>query len=251
MSAARWDAPAAKLTLDSSEVHIWRTGLVLPNPTLNLLASTLSPDERQRASSFRFDRHRDRYVAGRGAIRSLLGRYLACAPHEIQFVYGAHGKPEVFHPKRGSRLRFNLAHSADLALFALCHDRRIGIDLERKRALADMTQLVSRNFSARESATWRSLPQRERTSAFFNCWVRKEAFVKAVGEGLSYPLQDFDVTLSPGDIPDLTAVSGDVELARKWSLFEISVAPDYAAAVVVEGRGWQLRFLQFDRTSLP
>lgn len=245
MSTISWDTPAANLTIPPSEVHIWRAGLEFPEQLLEKLASTLSPDERVRASNFRFRRHRNRFVAGRGIIRSLLGRYLGCDPAEIRFDYGSYGKPKVDSPKRDVRLHFNVAHSDDLALFALSLGRRIGVDIERKRRIAEIPQLVSRNFSARESAAWRSLPHGEQLLAFFNCWVRKEAFIKAIGEGLSHPLQEFDVSVSPGEKAELLAISGDVELAKKWSLLEIDAAPDFAAAAVVEGSGWQPRFLQF------
>jgi 4'-phosphopantetheinyl transferase len=245
LSAGNWETPATGLTIHPSEVHIWRAGLELPERALGDLAGTLAADEQLRASRFRFGRHRDRYVAGRGILRSLIGRYLTCDPAEIRFEYGVQGKPSIASPKHGARLDFNLGHSDDLALFAFCLGRKIGIDLERERDIAEMPQLVSRNFSSQESAAWRSLPPGERKAAFFNCWVRKEAFIKAIGEGLSYPLQEFDVSLIPGDTPELLSVSGDANLANEWSLLAIEAAGGFAAAAVVQGSDWEPRYLQF------
>jgi 4'-phosphopantetheinyl transferase len=245
VSAGNWVTPLADIALHLTEVHIWRAGLELPESMLGQLATTLASDEGLRASGFRFSRDRNRYIAARGILRLLLGRYLARDPAEIQFEYGSHGKPRVAHTKNRARLDFNLAHSDDLALFAFGLGRKIGIDIERERPIDDMPQLVSRNFSARESATWHALPKGKRRSAFFNCWVRKEAFVKAVGDGLSYPLQEFDVAVSPAETPGLLAVSGSAELARMWSLMAVDAAPGFAGAVVAEGSDWQTLFLQF------
>ena len=199
-----------------------------------------------RASSFRFERHRRRFVAARGILRSIFGRYLACEPAEIRFEYGSHGKPRMVQPELRIKIEFNIAHSDDLALLAFGLGRKVGVDLEKMRDIPEMPQLVSRNFSARESAAWRSLPQAERKLAFFNCWVRKEAFVKAVGDGLSYPLQAFDVSLLPGEKPELLAISGEAVAAKRWTLFGVEAAEGFAAALVAEGSEWRPRFLQFD-----
>lgn len=192
--------------------------------------AVLSDDELARASSFAFDLHRNRYVAGRLALRELLGRYLDRPPADVRFVYGSHGKPEL----PGETLRFNLAHSDDLALIGLTEHDRIGVDVEHVRELPAVDDLAQRVFSARELDALNALPKASKSQGFFNGWTRKEAFVKAVGDGLTHPLHLFDVTLRPGQDARLLEVEGSTARAAGWSLFDVSPTDGWAAAVAVE-----------------
>jgi 4'-phosphopantetheinyl transferase len=192
--------------------------------------AVLSDDEVERASRFVFDRHRNRYLAGRLALRELLGRYLDRAPSDLRFDYSAHGKPEL----PGETLRFNVAHSDDLAVIALTAQDRLGIDVERVRELPDLDDVARTVFSASELEVLGALPRDTRTQAFFNCWTRKEAFVKAVGEGLSRPLRTFDVTLRPGGEARLLQLDGSTDRAGRWSLFDLTPMEGWVGAVAVE-----------------
>ncbi|MEO6628877.1 MAG: 4'-phosphopantetheinyl transferase superfamily protein [Aquihabitans sp.] len=190
----------------------------------------LADDEFARASSFVYDLHRNRYAAGRLALRELLGRYLDLAPSDVRFVYSDHGKPEV----PGVALRFNVAHSDDLAVIALTEQDRLGVDVERLRDLPDIEGVARSIFSERELDTFRALPDSSKTSGFFTCWTRKEAYVKAIGEGLSHPLDVFDATLRPGEEARLLEVEGSTERAGRWSLFDLSPMEGWVGAVAVE-----------------
>lgn len=190
----------------------------------------MSGDELARASRFVFDLHRNRYLAGRLALRELLGRYLDRAPSDVRFAYSPYGKPEL----PGERLRFNIAHSDDLAVIGLTEQDRLGVDVERIRELEDIDGLARTVFSTRELDVFLALPGASKTQAFFNCWTRKEAFVKAVGDGLSHPLDVFDVSLRPGEEARLLEVSGSTARAAAWSLFDVSPMDGWAGAVAVE-----------------
>jgi 4'-phosphopantetheinyl transferase len=192
--------------------------------------AVLSDDELARASRFVFDLHRNRFMAGRLALRELLARYLDRAPADVSFSYSSHGKPEL----PGETLRFNLAHSDDLAVIGLTEQDRLGVDVERLRDLDDVDSLARRVFSPHELDVFQALPDASKIQGFFNGWTRKEAFVKAVGDGLSHPLDTFDVTLRPGEEPRLLNVDSSPTRTAAWSMFEISPLQGWVGAVAVE-----------------
>jgi 4'-phosphopantetheinyl transferase len=234
---SKWPAVASVPPLGNEEVHVWRAHLELPAQTLEGLEQTLSPDERQRADRFHFARDRRHFVAGRGTLRLLLARYLGQRPDAIQFSYNPQGKP-MLCPETGG-LRFNLAHSHGLVVYAVSRGRELGVDLERIRPNFDGEQLAERFFSARETAGLRSLSTQQRPDAFFSCWTRKEAYLKATGMGLSLPLDCFDVSLAPAAAA-LLATRHDPAEARRWLLCDLVPGPGYAGALAVEGQGWRL-----------
>lgn len=195
------------------------------------LERTLAGDERERADRFRFDAHRRAYVVGRGTLRTILARYLGADPARLSLGAGAHGKPFL----AGARLRFNLSHSGDVALYAVATGVEVGIDVELITSGVNHDALAARFFSARERDDLLALPAAARPEAFFACWARKEAVVKAFGNGLSMRLCDFDVSLTTGDTARLIEVRGRPEEAGRWSLRPLDVGPGYAAALAVEG----------------
>lgn len=223
-----------------SEVHVWLATLdPLPEP-LHLLRQSLSPEELARAEGFRFDRDRDAYVAGRAIVRRLLSRYLGCPAEKVSFARGVYGKPALVSPD-GGMLRFNLSHSDGLALFAVAFGREVGIDIEKVRAAAATSGLAERFFSSDEIAALRLLRGAEREAAFFACWTRKEAYVKARGEGLSLPLRSFSVTVDPDREPALTRCGGEESELNRWMFRDVRPGPEWAATLVAEGRDWELR----------
>jgi 4'-phosphopantetheinyl transferase len=193
---------------------------------------TLNAKERERAALFRFERDRRRYILRRGKLRELLSDYLDCAPARICFAYNSLGKPSV----AGGDLRFNVSHSHGTALFVFARGVEVGCDIERRDPRFVCDQIPERFFSPLEVQTLRSLPASSQTQAFFNCWTRKEAYIKARGYGLSLPLDSFDVSLAP-DEPVLLLRGCD-----GWSVQPCEPAPDYQAAIVAEGADWQLNF---------
>jgi 4'-phosphopantetheinyl transferase len=222
-------------------VHVWCASLNLPAWQTERLRQTLSTDEQRRASRFAFKKDRDHFVAARGILRAILGQYLDEAPDRLRFRYNPFGRPALAGDADG--LRFNVSHSHGLALFAVTRGRSIGVDVECIRPDVTYEQLARQFFSRREVAALLALPENLRREAFFNCWTRKEAYIKARGEGLSIPLQQFDVSLVPGEPAVLLSTEGDE--ADRWSLRELDTGQDYAAALAVEGHGWRLRCWQW------
>jgi 4'-phosphopantetheinyl transferase len=226
--------------LAGRSLHLWAARLDPPAPRVAELRRLLDPDERARADRFRFDVHRRRFIVGRGFQRLLLGSYLGADPASLVYAYGPKGKPALAGRHEGAGLWFNLSNSEELALLGLDREREIGVDVEHLRPLSDLEALAERFFSAGESRTLLALPPAERIRGFFNCWTRKEAYLKAVGDGLSAPLNRFDVTLSPGEPARMLALEGSSERAAAWSLYHLEPVEGYLGAVAIEGEGWKL-----------
>lgn len=229
-----WPEPPDVLSLSNAEVHVWRVSLDQPAGVVELLLSTLVEDERVRAARFHFEKDRVRFVVARAALRAILARYLSAPPGQLQFHYNPYGKPSLA-ADAGSGLDFNVSHSHSLALLAFARGSALGVDVERLRADAAERQIAERFFSAHEVSALCGLPSAQQPRAFFDCWTRKEAYVKARGEGLSFPLAEFDVSLRPDEPAALLRVRGDAQEAGRWTLRALDVAPDYAAALVTEG----------------
>ena len=234
-----WPLPPPDLTLSYDDVHVWCASLDQPVARVQQLAHTLSHNERTRAARFRLERGRKRFVVACGTLKAILGRYLGIDPSQVQFRYGPNGKPYL-SAGNGSALRFNLAHSHELALCGVAYDREIGVDLEHIRSVPDVDQIAADHLTARENAALRALSGDEAIEAFFRCWTRKEAYMKATGEGLTLPPDQIDVSLSPQQAARLISVAGDPQAAVRWSLQSLAPAPGYAAAIAVAGHGWRL-----------
>jgi 4'-phosphopantetheinyl transferase len=168
-------------------------------------------------------------------LRILLGCYLGVEPERVPISHGENGKPVIAGGTNGEELHFNLSHSGGMAIYAFSGDSEIGVDIEQIRDNVEMTRLVERFFSAREKTEWRDLLESQRTEAFFNGWTRKEAFTKATGEGLSMPLDSFDVSLAPDEPARLLAINGDAGAASGWTMQDLKPASGFAAALTIEG----------------
>jgi 4'-phosphopantetheinyl transferase len=225
-------------------VHVWRARLDVFQPALLQLTGWLSPEERARAARFHFEHLRQRYAAGRGLLRWLLGAYLAAPPESLAFSYSARGKPALQPAARQASIAFNLSHSDDLALFAFARAERLGVDVERIRPDIACTELAERYFSPSEAAALRRLSQEQQQAAFFETWTRKEAYIKATGEGLSTPLDQFDVSLGPQAAAVLISINGSRAEAARWSLHALQPAAGYAAALAIEGHGWRVERME-------
>ena len=245
-----WEAPPDAPGLADGEVHVWAAPLDPSAEAIRSHAALLAPDERARADRFRFDRDRRRFTVARGVLRTLLGRYLEVDPRRVAFRYESHGKPALGGELAAHGLRFNVSHSGEMALFAFTAGRDLGVDVEEVRPMEDGLDIAERFFSQAEVEAFRALPAEIRDDAFFNCWTRKEAYIKAVGEGLSFPLHVFDVSLAPGEPARLLA-SRDPQQAERWSLRGLpDPAPGYRAAIVVEGEGWDLACWRWDEPAV-
>jgi 4'-phosphopantetheinyl transferase len=237
-----WRLPPAAPDLPPDELHLWLFSLAPPVERQVALAALLSADERERADRFHLERDRRRFQVARGALRAILGRYLGTSSAALTFAYGPRGKPALARPWAHSRLRFNLSHSGELGLLGLAHDRELGVDVELARPVEELARLARRFFSPAEVAALAAVPPAERAAAFFAGWTRKEAFIKATGDGLARPLADFSVSLAPGEPAALLAVAADPDAAGRWTITGVATLPGYAAAVAAEG---SFRLAQF------
>jgi 4'-phosphopantetheinyl transferase len=199
------------------------------------LTAWLSAEERTRAARFHAGQHQRRFTVAHGRLRQILAEVLGVEPQHLQFAVGPYGKPQLTGDWERSGLQFNLSHSADRALLAWSWRRAVGVDIELWRPLHDAAALVRRYFSASEIAAWDALPSEVREQGFFDCWTRKEAYIKAVGRGLGLPLDSFDVSLGRGSEARLQRASQVMDDGRPWSLTAIDAGPRASAALVVEG----------------
>ncbi len=240
-----WFQPPLNLKLSSQEVHVWRVFIDTEDSIVKKLQLLLSADECSKAARFRFEKDSAKYIVARGTLRIILSHYLDKKPEELKFLYNQYGKPALYSSDTTQSINFNLSHSYGLALIAVAQNRDIGVDIEYIRTNFDYEEIAKRFFSPTEKAVWRSLPTSVKQEAFFNCWTRKEAYIKAKGMGLSLPLNEFDVSFKPGELAALLNTTWDEQEASRWLLQEITPAPDYIAALAVEVSNYQLQCWHF------
>jgi 4'-phosphopantetheinyl transferase len=240
-----WNSPPRQPILESNNIHIWRVSLDSTSVRVKDLFGLLTNDEANCALRFHFQRDANRFIIVRGVLRLLLSTYLQIPPEQVRFRYGTHGRPFLASDQNDSFLDFNVSHSNGLALLAFTRGRAIGIDLEYVRQDIAHEQVADYFFSQQEIASLKSLPQSLRPVAFFNCWTRKEAFIKATGEGLSRPLNQFSMSLIPGDIAKLLAIQGEPDDLVKWFVHSLDPGPGYTGAIVFQNPVEQLRYWEY------
>jgi len=236
-----WSQPPSRRPLAPDDVHVWCVVLDRDEASRRPLAEVLAPDERVRADRFHFARDRGRFIVARGTLRLILAAYVDLEPSRIAFRYGPHGKPGLSHPGDQESLVFNLAHSGGLALVAVSRSGDLGVDLEELRPLEGLQRIAGRYFSAGEAAGLLALPPEQRGLAFFRCWTRKEAYLKATGEGLADRLDRFEVSLAPDAAPALVADELDPAATAQWSIYELRPAASFVGALAVKAKTAELR----------
>ena len=232
------NVPEGGYLLQAGHIHVWRAIVDVPFARLQVYQDTLSPDEQARAQRFKLSQHQRRFTAARGILRQILARYLRTPPRDIRFESGPFGKPFVQDPVN-QPLHFNVSHSQHMAVYAVSLDIEVGIDLEGERDSLDYTGLAERICSPEEFTAFQQLPQAEQQAAFFRCWTRKEAFIKAIGKGFSFPLKHVTVSFPPDEPPRILNVQGHVPAA--WSLFNLPLGQGFWGALAVAGRSSLLR----------
>ncbi|MFO7587673.1 MAG: 4'-phosphopantetheinyl transferase superfamily protein [Gemmatimonadota bacterium] len=230
-------------------MHVWSVSLVASDGEVSRARSLLSAEERNRAERFRFERHRRRFTVARAVLRRLIGDYLRVPPETVKFGASQHGKPFLRNPPAGG-LHFNSADSDDVALIAVALGRDVGVDVERIAPERAGLEIADRFFSTDESRRLRDLPAEARVPAFFACWTRKEAYLKAIGTGLLAPLDGFSVSFEPGVPARLVSVQGDAEAPAMWSLVDLRPKPGYRAAVAIKCPSPDLRCWSWPPTGI-
>lgn len=240
LDVCAWTVPPPHPPLSDREVHIWQADLLHSDAEMEKLAPLLSADERQRADRFRFEPDRRKFILCRGMLRTILGQYLQRDPIALTFEYGKHGKPALIE---SNALSFNLAHSGDRALYAVTQHHAIGVDIEQLRSVQYAEQLVNRYFSPEERQAYQLLPEHQKQLAFFRAWTGKEAFLKAIGSGLSLPLDQVAVTISPDRSAELLRLPAEHSL-NQWRLSQFVPTEKYVGAIVVPQKSLKVCFWQ-------
>ena len=236
---------AAPRALIGNAVHVWRVELDRPAAELSSLGALLDAEERTRAARFVFARDRARYTVAHAALRQVLGEYLDASPRALRFVEGPHGKPALAAPWSASGLRFNLSHSSGVALCAVTRHLELGVDVECIRPIGGLEALVGDICSPRERAVLARLAGPARLAAFFGAWTGKEAYVKAIGEGLSYPVQRVEVAPRTGSPARVDGGAAGAHRAADWTLLDVPLDEAHAGAVVAAGRDHTLTVWQW------
>jgi 4'-phosphopantetheinyl transferase len=233
-----WDEPLQSPTLGADGVHVWCAAV---RDVSVAEYAVLSPDEQEHAARFYRDRDRTRFALAHVMLRDVLSRYVGVPAASLAFVVSDHGKPSLERRHLAEWLSFNLSHSRDLVLCAVARGRELGVDVEYAWPDRYYARIAEQFFSPLELAQLHQMPPSRHAEAFFRCWTLKEAYLKARGEGLSLPLDSFDVAFAPGECPGLRRVSGQPGETVRWSFASFTPAPGYAAALAVEGRNWSLQ----------
>lgn len=230
-----WSTSISPAPLDSGDVHVWRYSLEAPGPERAALDALLSAPERDRAQGIQIETHRRRFTVGHGRLRRVLARYLQLPPEAIEFGRHSRGKPFIVPAQNPLDLQFNYSHTADTALAAIAIGRTIGVDVEAHRDDVDMELIARRQFAPGERDRLVSLPREQRPAAFYRCWTRKEAYLKALGDGIAGGLQGFEVSFLADEVPALIRAKGGSDECRRWSVLALDAGPGLSAACVVEG----------------
>lgn len=226
--------------INSNEIHVWRAFPDVSTIDLESMKEILSVDELERARRFHFEKDQRRFIIARGILRKILSSYLGMEPHQIRFEYTSHGKPILAANSASNNLTFNLSHSGRIVLYGISRGGNIGIDIERIKEHLDFWQIAQRFFSPGEISSLERMDKVNQTAGFFQNWARKEAFIKATGKGVSFPLERCDVSLFSESTWSPIILLGDYLESSGWYGQDLFPGHGYAAAIAVEGNNWEL-----------
>lgn len=241
-SLLHWPTPTTFPILKNNHTHVWCAGLEYSDEQLNNFFALLDPEEQARAQRFHFKKDRKHFIASHGILRKLLSAYLTVAPQALNFSYTDFGKPFLTDH---SELQFNLSHSQNVALFAMTLNHSVGVDIENINRECDMDAIAQRYFSAREYSILKNLSGTEKIQTFFNGWARKEAYLKAHGQGLSYSLDKVEVTMRIDEPAKFLAIHDEKENVSEWSLHALAPLANYAAALAVKNHSEKIELFKF------
>ncbi len=244
-----WRTPPESVILHNGEVHVWRSSLEMMPSHVKTLKRILSADELNRADRFHFQKDSDHFVAARGVLRLILSKYLRIEPSEILFCYGPHGKPELAEGINENFVRFNVAHSHGLAIYAVARGHNIGVDLEYLSPDLVAEDIMEQCLTPREIVLLKAHPHHIRQRVFFTYWTRKEACLKALGMGLALDLNRVEFSAAIVEPPNIYNIDEKYRNASLWTLKDLDAGSGYAAALAIEGHGLQLRYWQWEHKS--
>jgi len=236
-----WPSSPTDWSLETGQVHVWAVNLQLPESRISAFAMTLSHDEAARAARFHSDRDRNRFIVGRGVLRAILACYVGWVPEKLRFVYGPKGKPALDSVPDGKNLFFNLAHAGDLLLLAVSRVCAVGVDVEYIRPCEEAENIAANHFSAHEASGLQNLPAAQRMEAFYRLWTRKEAWLKATGDGISESLSQVEVSFLAEEPARLVRLFGSSEAVKEWTLRELLPASGFLGALAAPAKGILLK----------
>jgi 4'-phosphopantetheinyl transferase len=242
-----WSPAPKDLTLADNEVHVWRAQLELPLSQVQELRGILTDDELDRANRFSFEIDRQRFIAARATLRSILSRYITIYPSHLRFYYNQYGKPFLAPEFSAYLLNFNLSHSGSMVLYVITRNMEIGVDVERVRSDFEYEEIAERFFSANEVAVLHTIPTEKKLEAFYNYWTCKEAYIKAHGKGLSLPLDSFDVSFAPWEPSILLITKDEPQESSHWTLLDLKSGLGYVGALAVKGIGCRFRYWEWNQ----
>jgi 4'-phosphopantetheinyl transferase len=242
-----WSPAPTDLTLADHEVHVWRAQLELPSSQMQQLRAILTDDELDRANRFSIEIDRQRFIAARGTLRSILSRYTTIPPGQLRFYYNQYGKPFLAPGFGSCLLSFNLSHSGSMALYTMTRNMEIGVDVECVRSEVEYEEIAKRFFSVNEASLLLKIPLDEKLEAFYNCWTRKEAYIKAHGKGLSLALDSFEVSFSPWEPARLLSAKDEPQERSHWTLLDLKPGLGYVGALAVKGIGCRFRYSEWNQ----
>jgi 4'-phosphopantetheinyl transferase len=242
-----WPPAPKDVTLADNEVHVWRAQLELSSSQVQRLRGILTDDELERANRFSFKIDRQRFITARGILRSILSHYITISPSHLRFYCNQYGKPFLAPEISSSPLDFNLSHSSSMALYAVTRHTEIGVDIERVRYDFEYEEIAKCFFSINEMAVLRTIPTKKKLEAFYKCWTRKEAYIKAHGKGLSMPLDSFDVSFAPWGPPMLLIAKDEPQESNLWTLLDLKPGLGYVGALAVKGTGCTFKYWEWNK----
>jgi 4'-phosphopantetheinyl transferase len=242
-----WSPAPKDLIVADYEVHVWRAQLEVPSSQVQQLKGILTEDELARANRFSFEVDRQRFIAARATLRSILSRYIMIDPGHLRFNYNQYGKPFLAPEFSSYRLDFNLSHSDNIALYAITRNMEIGVDVEGVQSDVEYEAIAKHFFSVHDGTTLRTIPSEKKLAAFYRCWTRKEAYIKAHGQGLSWPLDSFEVSFAPEELPMLLMTKDEPQERSLWTLMDLNPGPGYMGAVALKGIGCRFRYWEWEQ----
>ncbi len=245
MNEIFWQSPPKEISISDQEIHVWKTSLHKSPLQLSSLTSILSIEEQKQGARFIYTEHQQYFWVTHALLRLILARYInLLQPQQFCFTKGIFGKPYIQNLPNDLNLQFNVSHSNDQALFALAKDQELGVDIELITPKRSCEEIAQRFFANEEYEAWKVLPECQQLTGFYRIWTRKEAYIKAIGLGLNYPLKDFVVSVEKKPIQGLLAVCGDRNIAQTWSLIDLEPVLNYVGAIFVRGKIKRICFWQ-------